>query len=216
MKLSAELRAEHAQMMTQMEGQVNIVKQVVADQDQQLKSAIEELKLIKASTTTMSEQVDLRKTEMDTQMQAADSKLDELRIAQAQAIASLATQVDMAFSAAQGKLDSHVAQIVAHCETQLAQIREDVDRSVAQGASTGGQSSRQRGLMLPKECPVDRLSQGVSKGDFKHWVKTVENFLESHQAFKPQTSCAFFQVFFYLLTWPFEFSSIVLSFRSAV
>ena len=133
-KLSAELRAEHAQMMTQMEGQVNIVKQVVADQDQQLKSAIEELKLIKASTTTMSEQVDLRKTEMDTQMQAADSKLDELRIAQAQAIASLATHVDTAFAGAQGELDSHVAQIVAHCETQLAQIREDVDRSVVQGA----------------------------------------------------------------------------------
>ena len=81
-KLSAEFMAEHAQMMIQMESQVDIVKQVVADQDQQLKSAVEELKLIKASTTTMSEQVDSRKTEMDTQMQAADSKLDELRIAQ--------------------------------------------------------------------------------------------------------------------------------------
>ena len=41
--------------------------------------------------------------------------------------------------------------------------------------------------MLPKECPVDRLSQGVSKGDFKHWVKTVENFLESHQAWHGAT-----------------------------
>ena len=41
--------------------------------------------------------------------------------------------------------------------------------------------------MLPKECPVDRLTNGVTKGDSGHWVKTVENYPESHSAWHGAT-----------------------------
>ena len=148
--MSTGIRQEHTQMMTKMEAQVDVVKNVVLEQDHKLKNAIQELQVIKAATIQINEQVGARKIEMDSQLLSADVKLDELRVTQTQAMTTLTTHLQNTIAEGRNNFDGHVKQIVTQCEHQLNNIRNDVERIASQAASSGGAPTRSRGLMLPK------------------------------------------------------------------
>ena len=83
-------------------------------------------------------------------------------------------------------------QVVHALNQELIVIKGDIIRvadAASASPSTGpdqafGGGSRGQDLISPKECPVSKISDGISVGDFKHWCLTVENHLESHRTWK--------------------------------
>ena len=161
------LRDENRAMLIRMDAQVVEVQTTAAETKSRLEAAVGELIKIRTAAETLDSQMALRQSEVAALMVSADEKLKELKDTQDTRQAAIETKLEASFNAAQGKFDTHSKQVVLHCEQQLSQIRLDVDRTVASsGKSSSEHGSTSKGLMGPKDCPVDKISLSTSKGDF--------------------------------------------------
>ena len=183
------LREENRSMLLRMDAQVIQVQTTAAETSTRLEAAVAELIKIRTAAETLDGQMAARQGEVAALMTSADLKLKELKDTQDTRQVAIESKLEASFNAAQEKFKDHSKQVVNHCEQQLSQIRMDVDRTIASsGGSSGGSASHKgKGLMGPKDCPVDKISLTTSKGDFGYWVKTVTNFLESHQGWRGAT-----------------------------
>ena len=67
--------------------------------------------------------------------------------------------------------------------TEILQIKSSPAAAASSNTAQPGQGSV-HDVVSPKDCPVGKLSDDATVGDFRHWCESVENHLESHRTWK--------------------------------